>query len=285
MTYANTHAAVSTEWLAQHLTAPDVRVVDASWFFPGSGRDGRAEYDREHIAGAVYFDINDISDTTSPLPHMVPDPDKFAGKVRGLGLGDGNRIVVYDRSGGGMAAARVWWMFRLFGHEDVSLLDGGIVKWLREGRPTMDLPPVPRERHFTPYPNSHLVRDKGQLLGNLQSHTEQVVDARSAARFAGHGEENWPHKKVGHIPGSLNVPWDAVIDPESLTLLPPEALKDRFLKAGVDLDKPITVTCGSGVSSCLLALSLYLLGHRNAAVYDGSWAEWGLADDTPAATL
>lgn len=284
MTYASSHALVSTEWLASHLEAPDVRVVDASWFMPASGRDGHAEYDREHIPGAVYFDINDIADQASPLPHMLPDAAKFASRVRHLGLGDGNRVVIYDRSSGGAAAARAWWMFRVFGHDDVSVLDGGIVKWLREGRPTLDLPPSPRERHFTPQVNRHLVRDKAQMLANLDSRDEQIVDARSAARFAGKDKEPWPHKKVGHMPGALNVPWNDLIDDTSKTFRPVDALKARFEAAGVDLDKPAVATCGSGVTACVLALALYLVGKPDVAVYDGSWAEWGLADDTPVVT-
>ena len=284
MTYPNSHAIVSTEWLANHFAAPDVRVVDATWFAPSTGQSGRAGYAREHIPGAVFFDIDEIADDSSPLPHMLPEPAKFASKVRHLGLGNGNRIIVYDHASGGAAAARVWWMFRVFGHEDVSVLDGGITKWLREGRPTEDLPPMPRERHFMPHVNQVLVRYKGQMMANLATHREQVVDARTADRFAGKSPEPWPHNKVGHIPGSVNLPWGELLDDENKTFLPADILASRFTHAGLDLRKPVVATCGSGVTACVLALGLHLAGNQTAAVYDGSWAEWGLADDTPTAS-
>jgi len=280
MPQSKPEALVSTEWLAAHLAAPDVRVVDASWYFPG-GRDARAEYRQEHIPGAVFFDIDEIAAGTEGPPHMLPDATKFASKVRKLGLGNGNRIVVYDRASGGAAAARVWWMFRVFGHDEVSVLDGGIDKWLAEGRPVDDLPPIPRERHFIPRVNQFLVRDKGQVLANLDSKRDQLVDARPADRFAGKGKEPWPHQKVGHIPGSLNLPWSTLLDPQSKTLLPNEQLAARFAAAGVAPNQPIVASCGSGVTACMLALALYRLGNTEVAVYDGSWAEWGQADDTP----
>ena len=280
MPQSKPEALVSTEWLAAHLAAPDVRVVDASWYFPG-GRDARAEYRQEHIPGAVFFDIDEIAAGTEGPPHMLPDATKFASKVRKLGLGNGNCIVVYDRASGGAAAARVWWMFRVFGHDEVSVLDGGIDKWLAEGRPVDDLPPIPRERHFIPRVNQFLVRDKGQVLANLDSKRDQLVDARPADRFAGKGKEPWPHQKVGHIPGSLNLPWSTLLDPQSKTLLPNEQLAARFAAAGVAPNQPIVASCGSGVTACMLALALYRLGNTEVAVYDGSWAEWGQADDTP----
>ncbi|MTJ81423.1 MAG: sulfurtransferase [Telmatospirillum sp.] len=281
MTEPDCHALVSTAWLEAHLSAPDVRVVDASWFFPTSGRDGRAEFDREHIPGAVHFDINAIADTGSPLPHMVPDAGTFSARVGELGLGDGHRIVTYDRAGA-MGASRVWWMFRLFGHEDVSVLDGGLVKWLREGRPVTDMPTPPRPRVFTPFPNAGLIRDKSAMQANLDRRDWQVVDARSALRFKGQGAEPWPHVKVGHIPGSHNMPWEDLIDPATNTLRSADAIRDRARAAGLDLGAPIVASCGSGVSACVLALALFVAGNPAVAVYDGSWAEWGLADDTPA---
>jgi thiosulfate/3-mercaptopyruvate sulfurtransferase len=282
MSYVHPEAIVSSQWLADHLAAPDVRVVDATYFAAGGGKDGYGEYVRQHIPGAVYFDIDEIADATSSLPHMLPEAAKFASKVRKLGLDNGNRIVIYDRANGGSAAARVWWMFRVFGHTDVSVLDGGMAKWLREARPVDDLPPMPRERHFMPRVNQLLVRDKEQMKSNLDSRREQVVDARSGGRFAGTEAEVWPCKKVGHIPGSANLPWGELLDSQSGTFLPAEVLAGRFAKAGIDLAKPVVATCGSGVTACVLALGLYLLGNREAAVYDGSWAEWGLAEDTPA---
>jgi len=283
MSNANSEAIVSTEWLAQHLSAPDVRVVDASWNHPSTGKNARTDYDETHIPGAVYFDIDDIATKPSPLPHMLPEAAKFASKVRKLGLGNGNRIIVYDRSAGGAAAARVWWMFRLFGHHDISILDGGLEKWQREGRPTEDLPPMPRDRHFMPRVNQLLARDLEQMKAVVASGREQIVDARPPGRFNGTETDPWPSKKSGHMPGAKNLPWTQLLDPESKTLLPPDAIAAKFKAAGIDVTKPVVASCGSGVTACVLALGLYLVGNTEAAVYDGSWAEWGLAEDTPVA--
>lgn len=282
MDYVNADALVSSDWLTAHLSAPDVRVVDASYYLPIQNRDAREEYLAEHIPGAVFFDIDDVAADDSPYPHMVPSPAKFASRVRKLGLGNGNRLVVYDGTGFASAAARVWWMFRLFGHHDVSVLDGGFPKWLREQRDVEDLPPMPRERHFVARINSTLLRTTEDVLANLESRREQVVDARSPGRFKGTDPELWPVNKVGHIPGSFNVPFADLIDDRQRTLKPAGALVESFRTAGVDLDKPIICTCGSGVTACVLALALHLVGHKQYSVYDGSWAEWGLRDDTPA---
>jgi Rhodanese-related sulfurtransferase len=275
-------ALVSTEWLEEHLSAPDVRVVDASWFMPAAGRSGREEYEARHIPGAVFFDIDEIADSANPLPHMLPAPEKFASKVRRLGLGSGNKVVAYDSQGLAMAAARVWWMFRTFGHTDVAVLDGGLPKWIAEGRPLEDLPPMPRDRHFLPHVNSTLVRSFDQVKANLSTRREQVIDARAAARYAGTAPEPWPTLHVGHIPGALNVPFADLIDPETHTLKPAAQLRARFDAAGLDFSKPVVTSCGSGVTACVVALALHVLGHRSVAVYDGSWAEWGTREDAVA---
>lgn len=274
---------VSTAWLAEHLSAPDVHVVDASYYLPNEGLDPRAEYEAHHIPGAVFFDIDEIADSDSPLPHMLPAPETFSSRVRKLGLGDGVRIVVYDQRGI-FSAPRVWWTFRFFGHDDVAVLDGGLPKWMAEGRPVEDGPVRVGERHFTARMNSLMVRDKDQMLSNLRSGREQVLDARSRGRFEGRDPEPRDGLRGGHIPGSLCLPFTDLLDPETRTVLPAEELRRRAVVAGVDLSRPIVTTCGSGVTAAVLSLGLHLIGHRDGALYDGSWAEWGQPGETPVET-
>ncbi len=283
MVDSKTDAVVDTAWLADHLGAPDVRVVDASYYLPNEGLSGREEYQAHHIPGAVFFDIDEIADSTNPLPHMLPPPEKFSSRVRKLGLGDGVRIVVYDQRGL-FSAPRVWWTFRAFGHDDVVVLDGGLPKWLAEGRPVEDGAANPGERHFTARMNSFMVRDKAQLTANLSSGREQVVDARSQGRFEGRDREPREGLRSGHIPDSLNLPFTDLLDRQTQTLLAPEALAARFAAAGIDMARPVVTTCGSGVTAAVLALGLHIVGHKDVAVYDGSWSEWGLPGDTPVAT-
>ncbi|GIK96512.1 MAG: sulfurtransferase [Alphaproteobacteria bacterium] len=280
MPYANPDSLVSTGWLEDHLSSPDIRIVDATYYLPMQGKDARAEYDERHIPGAVFFDIDEIADSSVDLPHMLPSPEKFSARMRKLGLGDGNRIIVYDGHGM-MSAARVWWELRVFGHKDVAILDGGLPKWLAEGRPLEDLPPMPRERHFTARFDHHLVRDKEQIRENLATGREQVLDARSAGRFDGTEAEIWPGRRSGHIPGSRNLPFTDLLDPAMKTFLPAEIMAERFRAAGIDMNRPVVTTCGSGITACVLAFGLHLIGHKDVAVYDGSWAEWGRPGDTP----
>jgi thiosulfate/3-mercaptopyruvate sulfurtransferase len=284
MDYRHADSLVETSWLAKHLQAPDVHVVDASWYMPSDGRDPKAEFRERHVPGAVFFDIDEIADTSSPLPHMLPTPEKFTARARSLGLGDGNRIIVYDGAGL-FSAARVWWMFRVFGHDDIAILNGGFPKWLREGWPVVSGPAMPRERHFTARMNNLLMRDFDHMWSNLETGHDQVLDARSPGRFKGITPEPREGSRSGHIPGSVNLPYTSVLNPEDKTLLPAEALAARFAEAGADLSKPIATTCGSGVTAPMLAFALYLLGHEEAAVYDGSWAEWGSRDEAPVERL
>ena len=273
---------VDTDTLSRLLDAPDVRTVDASWYLPVENRDALSDYHVRHIPGAVFFDIDDISDESTDLPHMLPRPEKFSSRVRSLGLGDGVRIVVYD-GGNMMAAARVWWMFRVFGHDDIQVLDGGLAKWMAEGRPVDDEPVIPRERHFTSRHNTFLVRDIDQIKANLASRRAQVVDARGHGRFTGEEAEFRPGLRSGHIPGSRNLPYTSLLR-EDGTIVDNEAIAATFRDAGVDPARPVITTCGSGISACFLALALDLAGFPDAAVYDGSWTEWGGAADTPVAT-
>ncbi len=283
MSYANPQSLVSTQWLAANLPQPDLRIVDATYYLPMQGKNAKAEYLERHIPGALFFDIDDISDTNSSLPHMLPPPEKFASRVRKLGIGDGNRIIVCDAQGM-MSAARAWWMFRIFGARDVAVLDGGLPKWLAEGRPVEDGEVTLQERHFTARLDNTQVRSKEQILRNLDTKREQVLDARAAGRFRGTEPEVWPGRRSGHIPGAYNLPYGQLLNAADMTFKDGDELRRLYESAGIDLKKPVVTSCGSGITACVLAFGLHLIGHRDVAVYDGSWAEWGLPGDTPVAT-
>jgi thiosulfate/3-mercaptopyruvate sulfurtransferase len=275
-------ALVSTLWLNEHLGDPGLRILDCTWHHPSTNLDGRTQYRGRHLPGSVHFDIDHVADKSSPLPHMLPKASEFANKVGLLGIGDGDRVIVYDRHCGGAAAARVWWMFRVFGFDNVAMLDGGYGKWLKEKLPTEMSPVRPEPGSFTATFNAALVRNMADIRDNLQSGAVQLVDARGPAKFHGSQSDPFPVKRQGHIPGSVNLPWGDLIDAESGAFLAAELLQARFAAAGIDLCKPIVTTCASGIISAALALGLYVAGHKDAAVYDGSWAEWGLAEDAPA---
>lgn len=276
---------VSTDWLAREIGAADLRVVDASWYLPSMSRDAEAEYAAGHIPGAVFLDLDASSDTATSLPHMLPGSASFEARMSALGIGSGDRIVVYDGSGVNLSAPRAWWMFRVFGHRAVAVLDGGIDKWRREGRPleTGRSAPVPSPTPFRAALDRSLVRDIDAVLSNLGSGREQVVDMRPAGRFEGRDPEPRAGLRGGHIPGSRSLPFTELSAPDG-TMLPPDALRRRIADAGIDLSRPVVASCGSGTSACALVLALEQLGAPAAAVYDGSWSEWGGRDDAPVET-
>lgn len=265
---------VDTDWLADHLSSPDLIILDGSWHLPTANRDPKAEYLAEHIPGALFFDIDDLSDEKSPLPHMLPSTVKFSSRMKKMGIGDGARIVVYDTTGI-FSAARVWWTFRAMGHQDVAVLNGGLRKWKAEGRPIEDGPPPKRsERHYTPLQNTQIIRDLDDMKALVGKPGAQIVDARPAGRFEGRDPEPRPGLKAGHLPGSKNVPSQDLLNPDG-TFKSAEELRALFSNVGIDVTKPVVTSCGSGVTASMLALALAVVGQTNAAVYDGSWAEWG----------
>ena len=271
---------VSTEWLAAHLQDPDLRILDGSWYLPAMNRDARAEYEAGHIPGARFFDIDEISDHRSELPHMAPPPEKFISRMRAMGVGDGHQIVVYDGMGI-FSAARVWWLFKLMGKTGVAVLDGGFPKWQAEGREVEDVAPMMRDRHITVQRQAYMIKDVTQVAAATKLGDWQIVDARPPERFAGTTPEPREGLRAGHIPGSVNLPFTQLLD-EDRTMKAPEALRAAFEDAGVALDRPVITSCGSGVTAAVLNLALERIGHPRHALYDGSWAEWGMYGDLKA---
>jgi thiosulfate/3-mercaptopyruvate sulfurtransferase len=275
-------ALVSTEWLADELGAPDLRVIDATMFLSSAGRNARAEYEAEHIPGAVFMDLDEIVDADHPAPHMFPPEHKFASRMQSLGLGDGNRFVVYDNSPL-HSAARAWFMLRSFGAHHVAILDGGLPKWKAEGRPVESGRTQVRHAHFTTALDHKAIADKAEVRSILGSPDHMLVDARSAARFAGEEAEPRAGLASGHIPGARNLPQGQLFHADN-RMKQGEELRAAFEAAGVDLDKPMVATCGSGVTAAVLLFGAHLLGKSDAKLYDGSWSEWGADPEMPKAT-
>ncbi len=278
-----TDPVVSCAWLAERLEAPDIRVIDATWFLPGDQRDAKALYTERRIPGAIFFDIDDIADHDTDLPHMLPSPERFASRMKKLGVGDGARAIVYDNQGL-FSAARVWWTFRVMGHDDVAVLDGGFPAWERGGYPfETGAPPKHMERHFTARMRNDLVRDLADMRRAIDGGKTPILDARPAPRFRGEAAEPRPGLKSGHMPGARSVPSSSLVN-ENGELRSVDELNRIFAEAGADPNQQAICTCGSGVTAAIIALALARLGRWDAAVYDGSWAEWGSRDDTPVVT-
>ncbi len=270
---------VTVDWLTDHLTAPDIRVLDGSWYLPQMERDAEQEYAESHIPGAVFIDLDEISDTTSTFPHMLPTPDKFSSRMKQLGIGDGHHVIVYDGAGL-FSAARFWWMFKTMGHDNVSVLDGGLPKWIASGLGTEAGKSMHSVRHHTVRPDNTIRRDINDMRRNLETRREQVVDARSPGRFAGTDPEPRPELSSGHMPGSLSLPFNTLLNKDGTLKAKPE-LTLVFKSAGVDLTEPIITTCGSGVTAAIPYLALTVLGHPKIALYDGSWSEWAATEGAP----
>lgn len=273
---------VSTDWLSSRLSDPEIRILDATWYLPNVDRDAKAEYDQSHIPNARFFDIDEVSDHRSDLPHMVPPVEKFMSKVRKLGVGDGHQIVIYD-SHGLFSAARVWWLFKVMGQKNVAVLDGGLPKWLREGRTVDSSSPLIRDRHMFVKYHDEMIKDVTQVSSASKLGDFEILDARSAGRFRGEEPEPRPGLRAGHIPGSKNIFYGDLLN-EDGTLKSQDKLVAHFKAKAVNLDKPVITSCGSGVTAAIINLALDRIGKTDHALYDGSWTEWGMYPTVPVET-
>ncbi|MEE2998522.1 MAG: 3-mercaptopyruvate sulfurtransferase [Pseudomonadota bacterium] len=284
MEYTNPGALVTTEWLATNKTASNISIIDASFYLPSVGRNPKEEFYKCHIPGAVFFDINKIADQNTDLPHMLPNPDEFSKQAGNLGLSNADHIICYDTNGGPMAAMRAWWTFRVFGHDRVSVLSGGLPKWQSEGHSISSSPQIISQQHFATNLNLHLIKNVEQIIENTKTNKFQVVDARSRGRFEGIEPEPRTGLRQGHIPKSINLPFEKLLDLKNFMIMrSAKELSTIIAEAGIDPIKPLISSCGSGVTAAVLVMALYLLGHTQAAIYDGSWTEWATKPDTPIA--
>jgi len=282
MPYKNADSLVSCEWLQDHLKDENLRILDASFHLPQANRNAAQDWAARHIPGSVYIDINEVADRSPPLPHMLPDEHDFGAAMGALGISNLHKVIVYDSNGGHMAACRMWWMLRCFGHRNCAVLNGGLVRWDAQNRPTDAKVPTHAPESCTPHIHPELIKTKAQMLANIKNQNFQVLDARSPGRFHGVDPEPRPTKHVGHIPGSINVPFASLMQADQdFTFKPADELKAVFTAAKVDLNQPTVHSCGSGVTACVSAFALHLLGYNDFAIYDGSWAEWGNDDNVP----
>ena len=282
MDYKNPNAIVSTDWLSDNIDDPNISIVDASFYLPAANRDPKIEFNKCHIPKAVFFDINEIADQSTDLPHMLPDPNQFSEQISNLGISNDTHVICYDTNGGQMAAMRAWWTFRVFGHNRVSVLNGGLPKWQNECLETSRLPIKPSKKIYLAKYNKHLVMNIEEIIKNIKTQKYQIVDARSEGRYSGKEPEPRIGLRSGHIPDAINLPFENLFDPTNfMTIRSADEILAIIKKAGIDPLKPIISSCGSGVTAAPLVLALYLLGHSEAAIYDGSWTEWAGRTDTP----